>query len=353
MWKFYTKSFVTPFYKAFLGFFALLLLVAGVFMEYKQHVLLAERLMSARTGIAGILLAFTLFAFFQIRFQVYLLRDPRYRIFQNLAQLSSSSFLKFHLGVWLQNYFALWVYSILLSFVGLNQGNFLKVLFIWIGLLVLFALGALIIRQKVKSPIPELKIRRSRLFPVLPYTFWYLAHLKSDRPLLLLGIKAISILILNGFLYSFGSGSYDLRWVQFGILCAAFIHIPIWLDKVEFEQDQLTYFRNLPRTVTRKISVHLSNAFLILLPEALLIGLKFGWYSLRIDQVVLICAWFALNLGLFGLIQWKRSQNDWSRIAVVSFFVLFVLTIYNFPLGILAAILFLVFYKAISSPYHL
>lgn len=322
-------------------------------MEYKQHVLVAERLLQSDVGFYGIPFAFAIFSFFQIRFQLSLLHETKYKIFQNLAFLPKREFLKFHLIVWLQTYFALCIYTLFISWIGLGLGTWFRVAFLWLILFLIFSISLSIMVRKVRKAIPERIIRRSRLFPIAPYSLWFFTHLKSNRPLLLLGIKALSILLLNGFLYSYSSGSYDLRWIQFGLICAAGIHIPIWLDKVEFDQDHLSNFRNLPRTFLSKLKDHLLNGTLLLFPEILMIVFAFGFQDLRVDTLLLLNYWFALNLGIFGLIELKRANSDWGKIAMISFFILFILTIYSTPIVLISVFLFVFFFRGIRSAYSI
>lgn len=350
MREIYIKSFVTPFYKAFLGFFVLVLLIVGVFMEYKQHVLVAERLLQNDFGYIALLLALLTYSFFQISFQITLLNEPKYRVFQNLAFLSKKDFLRFYFTQWISNNLLIWIYGLFLTFISFGLDASPKVLVLWITVLLIFAMGLVLLYLKVQKPIPERVIAASKLFPIVPYPFWFVTHLKTDRPLLLLGIKALSVLLLNGFLFSFSSGSYDLRWIQFGLLCSAYIHIPIWIDKVEFDQDQLAYFRNFPRSPSSKLRDHLINAGLLLFPEALIIFMKFGWVGLNLDLLILCGFWLALNLALFGLIQWKKWQKGWERMALISFFGIFLLTIYSTPALVIFVFLSFFFLARIRSP---
>ncbi|MFC3878652.1 hypothetical protein ACFOSV_00600 [Algoriphagus namhaensis] len=349
MREIYIKSFVASFYKAFLGFFVLVLLIVGVFMEYKQHVLVAERLLQSDFGYITILLALLTYSFFQIRFQLTLLNEPKYRVFQNLAFLSKKDFFIFYFTQWVSNNLLIWIYGLFLTFISFGLGASYKVLVLWSTLLLIFAIGLILIYQKVQKPIPERVIRVSKLFPIVPYPFWFLTHLKTDRPLLLLGIKALSILLLNAFLFSFSSGSYDLRWVQFGLLCSAYIHIPIWMDKVEFDQDRLAFFRNYPRPISSKLRDHLINAGVLLFPEVLILLMKFGWGGLSLDLIILCGFWLALNLALYGLIQWKRWQMGWERMALIAFFGIFLLTIYGAPAIIILVFLSFFFLARIRS----
>jgi hypothetical protein len=350
MREIYIKSFVAPFYKAFLGFFVMVLLIIGVFMEYKQHILVAERLLQSDFGYIVLLLGFVTYSFFQIRFFLLLLNEPKYRIFQNLAFLSKKDFLSFYFIQWISNNLMIWIYGLFLTFISLGLDASLKVIVLWITLFLIFAIGLVLLYQKVQKPIPEHIIAQSKLFPIVPYPFWFVTHLKTDRPLLLLGIKALSVLLLNGFLFSFSSGSYDLRWLQFGLLCSAYIHIPIWIDKVEFDQDQLAYFRNFPRSLSTKIRDHLINAALLLFPEVLILLIKFGWLGLSLDLVTLCGFWLVLNLALFGLIQWRSFQMGWVRMALIAFFAIFLLTIYSIPVIVIVVFVTFFFLGRIRSP---
>jgi len=239
MREIYLKSFVSPFYKAYLGFFILATVILGVFMEMKQHLMIAERIMQSQTWFFVIIFSFIFYSFLQLRFQIKLLQIPSYHIFQKLSFLSFSNFARRFFSVWLSNHGLILLYSLLLTYVGLKAGAWEKVAFNWFSLFLMSYASMFFSYKTVQKFYPEKRIHRSWTRITKPYFLWFPFHLKENRPLLFLTVKATSLFLLSGFFYSYFSGGYDTRWLAFGLLVCTYVNYPIWVEKVEFGEEQL------------------------------------------------------------------------------------------------------------------
>jgi len=129
-------------------------------------------------------------------------------------------------------------------------------------------------------------------------------------------------LLLNGFIFSYQSGGYDLRWIAFGLLSAAFLHYPIWLEKVRFEKwgiDLVFEFASLyPSKNWPAASQFLGFCFY---PNLSWLLLNFpGFHSLQLILLLL-----GVNLGLYGLVIFQYQDIDWTKVIISSFFLAFIL----------------------------
>jgi hypothetical protein len=350
---FYTKSFVIPFYKAFLGFFILVILISGVFMEFRQHLLLAERVLESDSVFLGVLGAFLIFGTFQQRFQLNLMNENRYRIYHSLAFFSPPKLVKIYLAIWPKTHALLLIYAVFLTYIGVISRSLLKPILLWIFLIAIFSIDFSLFYYKLRRPFPDKTISKPILFPRIAFEFWFLKHLASKRPVLIIAVKLVSLLLLNGFFYSFESGGYDLRWIAFGLLCAAFLQLPVWLEKVRFEAEELPYFLNLPRSFYLKARQHLVSLVLFILPELLLIGLKFNFQELMLNALNLSFFFVSMNLGLFGLVVFQYQNLDWTKAIFGTFFLIFLLIIFSFPFYLISLLGILAFIFAIRSPYRI
>ena len=201
----YFKSFVSSFYKAYLGFFILVTLILGVFMELKQHFLIAEKIMQFNSWFAMLISSFILYSFLHFRFQIKLLQDPSYRVFQKLSFLPFSKFSKDFISIWLANHTLILLYSLMISYVGIKNGAWDKVVFLWISILILNLVTLQLTYKKLHRYYPEKRIHQTRIIRIKPYFLWFSFHLKENRALLLLSVKVISLFLLNGFFYSYFS----------------------------------------------------------------------------------------------------------------------------------------------------
>lgn len=352
MGDFLIKSVVYPFYKAYLGFFILMVVVLGVFMELKQHVMIAKKVLENNHWFLGIMLAFVIYSIFQFRFQRKLLLNHKYQIFQKLSFLPFSAFSKHFLPVWASNHALLILYSILLSVVCFQIHSWPKLILVWGILAISLILSVFYTYQTLKGFYPEKLISRTRLIKVKPFFLWFPTHLKENRPLLLLGIKAFCLFLMSGFFYSYFLGGYDSRWLAFGLLVCAFINYPILLEKLEFTENQLYYFRNLPLSYAKKILREFLIFMILISPEILLLIYQGSALENRMDQFNLISFWMGLNFGLYALILFVK-ENPNPTLFIISFFSLFLAIIFGINLLLLAIGLFLIFGISIRSPYQI
>ena len=206
---------------------------------------------------------------------------------------------------------------------------------------------------KLKKPFPERTRVRSAIFNNLSFEFWFLLHLRENRTLLILAVKIISIILLNGFFYIYSGGGYDLRWLEFGLLCPAFIHFPIWLEKETFESEQLSFFRNMPLSYSRKLGQHSVSILLILFPEFALLVYKFGANGNLTDLLFLLLLLISINMGIYGLIKWRTAQERALKLGYIVFFFLFLLVIFGVHPLIISAICTVPFLVSVKSRYSL
>jgi hypothetical protein len=351
--NFYTKSFVIPFYKAFLGFFILVILISGVFMEFRQHVLLAERVLENDKFFLGVLGVFSIFGFFQQRYQLNLMNEARYRVFHSLAFFSVSKLVKVHLAIWPKTHALLLIYAAFLTYIGLISQSLLKPLLLWVFLIAVFSIDFSLFYYKLRRPFPDKAIPKSFLFPRIPFGFWFLKHLTTNRPILIISIKLVSLIVLNGFFFSYESGGYDLRWIAFGLLCAAFIHFPVWMEKVRFDAEELSYFLNLPRSTFLKIRHLLTSIVLFILPELILIGIKFNGQELGLIVLNLSFFYVSMNLGLLGLVVFQSQHIDWTKAIIGAFFLIFLVILFSVPFYFIAFLGLAAFILAVKNPYRI
>ncbi|WP_339869978.1 hypothetical protein [uncultured Algoriphagus sp.] len=345
------KTFVITFYRAFLGFFILVILIFGVFMEMKQHLMIADLLLQNSTGFYAILLIFLAYTLAQKRFQIRLLNDKHYRIFHQLGFFTWPQLARNFLPVWLANHALILAYSVLLTYVGIGIHAGVKLGLLWLFLIGIFLADITLLYFKLKKPFPESTRVRPAIFRNLSFEFWFLMHLRENRTLLVLAVKIISIFLLNGFFYFYFGGGYDLRWLEFGLLCAAYVHFPIWLEKDGFESAELSYFHNMPLSYSRKIWQHSVPILLILFPELALLVFKFGTLENIPDLVFLLILLIAINMGIYGLIKLRNEQEKALKLGYLVFFFLFLLVIFGIHPLIISALCLLPFLVSVRARY--
>lgn len=272
---------------------------------------------------------FGIYSFLHLRFQLEQLHQPSYRVFHQMGLLPKVILSKFWVGIWFANHAILLTYLIFLSYFGVEKNAWNSLFLLWTTVSLALVLSWLKIYKSLKSTIPE-KIwhKPFRNFRVPRFT-WLSLHLRQERPLLLLGTKILCLLLLNGFFVSYTSGTYDIRWLQFGTLATAFLHFPILLEKVDFENEKLAILKNLSLNIYQKAANHLGSVLLVLIPELLF----FLWKGPKIldpfEVAELVFLLISLPIGLLSQISISKINDFPLQYLIGSFFLFFLFILFG------------------------
>ena len=243
-------------------------------------------------------------------------------------------------------------YLAFLSFFGLEKNAWTLLAILWFAVLFALGLSIWLIYRRLGKPLKEAVLTRPRWKGTLPKITWFALQLRQNRPILLLLTKGLSLLLLNGFFLSFRSGSYDHSWLEFGVLCVAFFQIPILMEKNEFENSRMEWFRNLPPPFTQKMLAHLGTLVLVLFPELLFLLLKGGQQSVWDPLISLPLSLISLVLALQALC-YRFPGKSFFQVGFGLFFGSFLLILFGVP-WIFPALGSLVFFASQTrSPFQL
>ena len=109
--------------------------------------------------------------------------------------------LKVHLAIWPKTHALLLIYAAFLTYISLISQILLKPLLLWVFLIAVFSIDFSLFYYKLRRPFHDKVISKSFLFPRIPIGFWFLKHLATKRPILIIGVKLVSLIVLNGFFY--------------------------------------------------------------------------------------------------------------------------------------------------------
>jgi len=345
-------AFVRPFYRKTLGLWVSILLVGGVLMEVKQHVLLGRFFFKNPLVFLILPSALFLFGWVHLTIQKKLLQNKEYLVFHQLGLFSKKDFWLFWIRILLANFSPLIGYFLFLSYFAWEQQALLKGGVLWGTLLVSLFINYSQIRQILIKPLKDRTIYRPFFTRPFPRFTWLLLSLRQNRPILLLITKAFSLLILNGFFYAFQSGNYDLRWLQFGILCVSFFQFPLILEKTEKEIEQQTWLLSLPLPIPVKLFYQIGSLILLVLPEMLFLSWKGLNSSFPSDYITLAIVLISDMIALQFLIYQKKEVSSFPNWLAGLFFLLFLGVIFGFPWWIVFLLTFTLLIHHIRSPYH-
>lgn len=351
--KLFFKSFTIPFYRKTLGFWVLILVFGGVFMEVKQHILLAKFLFRHPLAFSILPLSFLGFSFFHLKSIQGFLYQREYKIFHQIGLFKQPDRFQIWLKIILTNLIFFLFYFLFVSFYGVQENAWVLVFLLWFSVILGIGLNLWEINRAQEKPIPEIILKRPKVNWNLPRSSWLILELRQNRPLLFLLTKILSLAFLNGFFVSFDSGIYDIRWMQFGVLAVSFLQIPILMEKAEFELVKQSWFISIPFRSIEKFSYHFLSIILVSFPELLFLIWK-GVYPFKGFEFLSLPFLFLGNqLILLGIHYWKFGSSYLSNWLIASFFILFLIVIFGIPWFVICGLSLIFFFYQTRSPYHL
>lgn len=337
-------AFIQPFYQKTLGLWAVILVIGGVLMEAKQHVLLARFLFKYPVAFWLIPVMFLLFALVHLRIQVELLRRNNYLVFHQLGLFSEKDLSLFWAKIILANFSPFLIYFLFLSYFAWEQAAFGLGLVLWSSTMILLGYTFWKIRKTLHHPLREAIYYRPAIRWAFPRFTWILLSLKQHRPVMVLLTKASGLLLLNGFFYSYQSGTYDLRWLQFGILCVAYTQLPLIFEKTEKETGQQSWVLALPLTLKDKLGYQLGSLILLVSPELFFLVWKgaFSAFSTHLALGVLLLSFVCiLQMLVYGKNEIIRLPHQ----AAALFFLAFLAIIFGIPWWMMALSFSILFFN--------
>lgn len=328
-------AFVRPFYQMTLGFWAVILLIGGVLMEAKQHVLLARFLFTTPEAFWLIPVLLLLYGLLHLRIQLELLRRNDYLVFHHLGLFPEKDLRLFWSQIILANFSPILTYFLFLSYFAWEQKALVPGFALWVSIVTVLGYTFWKIRKTLHHPLREAIIHRPAVRWAFPRFTWILLSLRQHRPVLVLLTKAFGLLFLNGFFYSFLSGGYDFRWLQFGILCVAYIQLPLIFEKTEKEIEHQTWTLALPLTLKDKLGYQLGSLMLLIGPELFFLVWK-GVLSTVSENLMLGILLLSFISTLQVLVYGKKESSSFPNLAATLFFGLFLAIIFGLPWWIMA-----------------
>lgn len=328
-----------------MGFWVLVLVFGGVFMELKQHILLGRFAFTYPSAFVIVPVSFGIYSFLQLRFQLEQLKLPNYLVFHQLGLWPKVVLAKFWIGIWMANHFIFLVYLIFLSYFGVEKNAWHLLFFLWTSVFIALVVSWLRIYKSLRTTIPEKKWNNPFRHIRFPRFTWLSLHLRQERPLLVLGTKIFSLFLLSGFFTSYSSGTYDIRWLQFGTLAVVFLHFPILLEKIDFESEKLVLLRNLPLRISQKVSNHFWSLTLVLFPELLFLIWNGPKFLGPLEMAELVFLLLSLTLGLMSQISLSKEKDFPLQYLSGSFFLFFLCILFGISgwgIGILSIGIFFI-----------
>ncbi len=323
-------EFVRPFYQKTLGFWTLILLIGGVLMEPAQHILIGRFLFKNPLAFWLLPTSILLFGWIHLRIQVELVRKNEYLIFHQLGLFSTLDFRRFWSQILLLNFSPFLGYFLFLSYFAWEQKALFLGMLLWLLSFGVIFFNFILIQKTLHQPLKETIIHRPSVRWTFPRFTWIILSIRNHRPILFLLTKAFSLLLLNGFFFSFQSGDYDIRWLQFGVLIVTYVQLPLILEKSDRELTHQSWTLGLPLSLDSKLGYQLGSLAMLVFPELLFLVWK-GLISSNFENLLLAILLLSFSCALQVLVYRKRESSSFPNLASAMFFGLFLAIIFNLP----------------------
>jgi hypothetical protein len=266
---------VIGFFRMNANLFFLLLAFAGGFMRGRDHIALAEILVSSQILLIVPLVVWALYALFIHDFNSKLLSQSQHT-FLNATNLFADrvQWLAITKVATLQFSPAL-LYGIFIVSIAIRNEQFVN------GLLVIFeACGVLFfLASALKTRINSFAEKKSTvsvsgyvgMHIPRPYPIFAIEAALRTEPLALMGYKLVGVVVLAATTALYSTGAYDIRLLGLACTFSFFLAVPFVYQWHRFENVEFTLFRRMPFTNTQRLVYTLAILAIFYAPEAVVI----------------------------------------------------------------------------------
>jgi len=292
------KAYGITFYKDFIGFFLLVLFFAGGMMRGSDHYLLSLAISSNLFLLSLFLLIITLYTSLQIYHFNKRNSQPSYAVFKHLTLLPQVSKYKIWLTIYITTHLLTIIYVCMVGYNTLFVNhNYMVFAGLLLYVLLIVLLYPIIVNSRLKNSFYGGRVIRSSYHFKLPYSLWFISALISNKTILFLGAKGVSIYTISLFLDTYNSVLYDFRWLLLGIFLTSFANFFIYDQKAIFESKKCDWYRSVSLKPLKKSANAVIFLLTINMMELFIICIKTPENS-SITQ--LLVAYIFFSVGFFS-----------------------------------------------------
>lgn len=295
VFKVLQRIIVREFYREHAGFFLLAIGIGFGFMGGAEHRALAQYF-SASAGTAIIPVA------------IWIMYAVQVGLFNSLAITKPENHILFTFGLagkltqWpvlivvaFQQFLPAVAYGTFLLIMAFSTAKYQVFAIISTGLLALVFSIAFHFSRLLLSPWRERKVGKIQEFMrrkfTMPYPLFYPIWLSLRQPLMLLGVKVFSCLMLAGVATLYNYDTFDERLLLMGCSVAFSSNLIIVFEYHLFENKSLSVWKALPMALHKRASFFWMSVFALLLPEIVVlikhVPSSIPFYQLQLFSFVL------------------------------------------------------------------
>ncbi len=325
MIKTLTKLFIASFYKANTGFFLFFFFIffgsvnGGTLISY--HASLLTSILSSWVVLGGV---FFFWALYQIKCSVFALRiinSPEGMFLYNMQAAPPKKQIAVYTFLQTSFYAPVLAYSIVAIGFGFKHGHSGPSLVIILFQLLVIACGTWVVYHRLNNWLAPKKTFDIGIHLPKPFATYLLFHFISQRKMVMVALKVLSVillyvvLILNG-----GKADNDSFLLFYLVILLGHFIAPFFA--VQFMENDLTIFRNLPLRKMDYAMAYLLCYCLLLLPELTYLVL-YAQSLLSLPQILAYYGVAIASLFLLTAIQYSEAmdRDEYMKVGFALFFV--------------------------------
>jgi len=295
---------VNHFYKVNAGFFAFLFFVLfGMPNSVASfHLAIINGIVESNSFLLVAFVLWTLYNLKCINYTTKYLKEERQQFLFTLNNLPAFTCWLYMAYVQMMVYMPVLLYALATIVVAVEKHYYLRAVYTVLFNIIAVFLPAIFYLKKLQRKqgivllkgVP-LKITIPKSPSLVPLFFlWY------QRKQMLLITKSFSFLALFLFIKLYEPDHYDIRPLLLCCMVCATAHSAIIYELREFEEQYLSFSRNLPLTYIKRFSQLLLTTFILLLPELLFVWkgypLHFNtpdYFQLALMMISLLCLFYS------------------------------------------------------------
>ncbi len=321
------KVIVREYYRQNVGFFAVVVAIAGSFMRSVEHIALATYAVHSLPLL--VMLYFSLWTLYVLKTVLFVLKaftNPKHEFLYLLRLLPFKNQITNLLAVQLLLNQPFLIYGLFVLFQGVKYQTWFSVSLILLFFVVSLLVPVFVYWRALQNPNASQQLRKlSYVFNLRftkPYPLFFIQHLLTHQKMSFFSTKLFTCLSIWFVLWLYPTDDYDERLISLGVLLAGLAHSVLTLHFHQFEQQQLLVYRNLPLILRTRFLNHTLTYGILFVPEAILLlrnlpdgvsyGYTFGAVSFGLG-LVLLCHNFVYFKPL--LLEDSAKWVFWSLIA--------------------------------------
>jgi len=327
---------VNHFYKVNAGFFLFWFFVlfgavaGGQLISF--HLSLIHGMIQSPVFLGCVIVLWFLYTLKCINYTVKQLAEPRQLFLFSLHTLPGKQQFLYMLYVHILVYLPVLLYAAVVLAVAAKQQLY------WaIGAVIISNVGMIVLATVMcRFSLQKKKLIISKWLPQFHFTFnkplfsmplWFLW---KQRKQMLLVTKLFSLLLLYGFITLYKPERHDIRPLLLIILLIAMAHCTLVFQLRLFEEEFLSFGRNLPVPVVGKFASTFFMFILLLLPELIFVWKAFPLHFRLVDFPQLLLLAVSLLIFFYSILLMNDIDSDsYFRMVFGTGAVLFFLILYD------------------------